>query len=173
MADMRTFPAPIVAIGTLTGLLFEKISVYGRPLALVSILDQTLVGLRESILQRDLLIQKFASAAIPAEQVPQYYFGLPLPSGDTNQMFPDLIEAIHSYTDDVAYFSALMCGDLNKHGSTIHSAFTKKFGKGAPKVSTVDFSGPREKGLLPPDTQYADWLKAFAERDSESSNNGR
>lgn len=168
VADMRTFPAPVVPIETLEALVFEKLSAYGRPLALVSVLNQSLVGLRDAIGKRDVLIHRIATGVIPAEQLPQYYFGMPLPTGDTNQEYPDLIEAIHSYVDDVAFFSALLCTDLVRHGNGIHAVFTKKFRKGAPEVSAADFTGPREKGLIPPDDQYIDWLKAFMEDESES-----
>ncbi|AMC33547.1 hypothetical protein VN23_02505 [Janthinobacterium sp. B9-8] len=153
---MRTFPAPFVPIETLKKLVFEKISAYGRPLALVSVLDQSLFGMREAIVKRDHLIHRFASGAIPNEQIPQYYFGMPLPAGDTNQEYPDSVEGIHSYVDDIAFFSTLLCIDLIKHGNKVRAAFTKKFGKGAPYVSIIDFSGPRESGLIPPDAQYAD-----------------
>lgn len=163
VADMRTFPAPVVPIATLEQLVFEKISAYGRPLALVSVLNQSLISLRDAIAKRDLFIHRMTTGAISAEQVPQYYFGMTLPTGDINQEHPDLVEAIHSYVDDVGFFSALLCGDLVKHGQTVRTGFTKKFGKAAPEVSTADFSGPRSKGLLPSDGQYTDWLKGFKE----------
>ena len=161
-ADMKTFPPPVVPIETLETLVFEKISAYGRPLALVSVLNQSLVGLREAIAKRDAWIHSNATGAIPAEQLPYYYyFGMPLPSGDINQEHPDVVEAIHSYVGDVAFFSALLCDDLVKHGKTVRANLSKRFGKGVPEVSTPDFSGSREKGLIPADDQYEDWLKAF------------
>lgn len=168
VADMRTFPAPSAPIDTLKDLVFHRISAYGRPLALVAVLEQSFAGVKEMIARRDALIQRFASGSVPKELVPNYYFGMPLPSGDTNQEYPDLIEGIHSYVDDIAFFSSLLCADLIAHGNRSHALFTKQFGKGAPKVSTADFSGPRKQGLIPPNSQYADWLKAFAEQDSEA-----
>lgn len=97
----------------------------------------------------------------------------PLHTGDTNQEYPDLVAAIHSYVDDIAFFSALLCTDLIEHGNSVHAAYTKRFGKGAPKVSTVNFSVPRQKGLIPPDAQYADWLNGFSVLDSSRNNEGR
>lgn len=167
VADMRIFPAPSAPIETLKDLVFHRISAYGRPLALVAVLEQSFAGVKEMIAKRDALIHRFASGAVPKELLPNYYFGMPLPNGDTNQEYPDLIEGIHSYVDDVAFFSSLLCTDLVAHGNRAHALFTKQFGKGAPKVSTADFASPRKQGLIPPDTQYADWLKAFAEQDKE------
>lgn len=168
VADMKTFPSPSAPIETLKDLVFHRISAYGRPLALVAVLEQSFAGLKEMIAKRDALIHRFTSGAVPKELLPKYYFGMPLPSGDTNQEYPDLIEGIHSYVDDIAFFSSSLCADLVAHGNRAHALFTKQFGKGAPKVSTADFAGPRKQGLIPPDAQYADWLKAFAEQDKEA-----
>lgn len=162
LADMRTFPAPSAPIETLKDIVFNKISAYGRPLALVSVLEQSFVGLREAIAKRDALIQRFSSGSIPKELFHNYYFGLQLPSGDTSQEFPDLVVAIHSYVDDIVFFGSLLCTDLVVHGHRVHEAFSKKFGKGAPKVSTIDFTAARGSKLIPPNEQYTDWLKAFA-----------
>lgn len=164
VADMRVFPAPSAPIETLKDLVFHRISASGRPLALVAVLEQSFAGVKEMIAKRDALIHRFASGAVPKELVPNYYFGMPLPSGDINREYPDLIEGIHSYVDDIAFFSSLLCTDLVAHGNRAHAAYTKQFGKGAPRVSTADFTGPRAKALIPPDTQYADWLNAFAEQ---------
>jgi hypothetical protein len=168
VAGIRTFPAPSAPIETLKDLVFHRISAYGRPLALVAVLEQSFTGVKEMIAKRDTLIHRFASGAVPKELVPNYYFGMPLPNGDTNQEYPDLIEGIHSYVDDIIFFSALLCDDLVAHGNRTHTLFTTQFGKGAPSVSTADFTNPRKQGLIPTDAQYEDWLKAFAEQDKEA-----
>lgn len=173
VADMRTFAVPSSPIETLKDLVFNKISAYGRPLALVSVLEQTFTGLKEAVSKRDTLIHRFASGAVPKELFHNYYFGTRLPSGDTNQEYPDLISAIHSYVDDITFFGSLLCADLIAHGHQAHAAFSKKFGKGAPKVSTVDFSVPREKGIIPPDAQYKDWLNAFAKEKPQDNSGAR
>lgn len=162
-ADFRSFPAPITPIETLQELLFHKVSAHGRPLALVAVLEQSLVGLKDSINKRDSLAQKFGNGEIPSELIAQYYLGLPLPNGDINQEYPDLVETIHSYSDDIIFFSTLLCADLVEHGKRIHKAFTKKFGKNAPNVSTADFGSPRKSGLIPNESQYIDWLNGFKE----------
>lgn len=161
IADLRIFPTPSVPLEILKDLVFQKISAYGRPLALVTVIEQSFRGLREAIARRDALVHRFASGQIPKELVQNFYFGMPLPNGDTNQEYPDLVHAIHSYTDDVIFFSALLCTDLIAHGEMTRNSLLKKFGGDPLKVSTVDFAGPISKGLIPPDTQYTDWLNAF------------
>lgn len=160
-ADFRSFPAPITPIETLQELLFHKISAHGRPLALAAVLEQSLIGLKDAINKRDSLAQKFGNGEIPSELVAQYYLGLHLPNGDINQEYPDLVEVIHSYCDDIIFFSTLLCTDLVEHGERTHKEFTKKFGKRAPNVSTADFSSPRKSGLIPSESQYTDWLNGF------------
>jgi hypothetical protein len=169
LADMRTFQSPSAPIETLKDLVFNKISAYGRPLALVSVLEQSFAGLREAIAKCDALIQRFSNASIPKELFHCYYFGSRLPSGDTNQEFPDLVAAIHSYVDDIVFFGSLLCADLIAHGHRVHEAFTKKFGTGAPKVSTIDFTGPRESKLIPPNEQYKGWLNAFTTEEAQKA----
>jgi hypothetical protein len=162
-ADLRTFSAPLAPIDTLKDLVFNKISAHGRPLALVSMLEQSFLGLREVIQKRDALVHRFASGQIPKDLTHKYYFGQQLPNGDTNREFPDLIFAIHSYVSDITFFGSLLCDDLVTHGNSVHAAYTKRFRKGAPDVSTLDFSGLREKGIIPPASDYTAWLNAFGE----------
>ena len=162
--DMRTFPAPIVPIETLKHIAFQELSAVGRPLALVAVIEQSLIGLTAAIEKRDQLIKRFASGNIPENVHVNYYFGLPIQGGHVNQEFPDLVEAIYSYVDDLAFFSSLLCSDLMKHGAKVKEALVKKYPKQVPHVSEADFSGVVKSGLMPPDTQYKDWLNAFVER---------
>lgn len=168
-ADMRAFPALVLPIDTLKKLVFEQISASGRPLALVAVIDQTAFGLKNAIEKRDGLVSTLKTGAIPKELFAHHYFGLKLPNGDLNQEYPDTVRAIHSYVDDLAFFSSLLCADLIKHGNRLRAALVKRSEKGVPRVSTADFSASRAKGLLPPEEQYADWLKGFKVHDEEPS----
>jgi hypothetical protein len=168
VADLRSFPAPVVPMEMLRDLAFHKVATYGRPLATVSVLEQSIVGLAGAITKRDALVHDFKTGVFPDNVIHKYYFGLPLPGGDTNQEYPDVVEAIHSYVDDVAFFSALLCADLVEHGNRIRDRLRKRSKKLAVKVSTPDFSAARNAGLLPPDDQYRDWMRAFAEQEPNS-----
>jgi hypothetical protein len=164
-ADMRSFFAPIMPIETLKTLVYERISAYGRPLAIVAVLEQSLVGMQEVVRKRDQLVRTFSSGTVPKELFSHYYFGLTQKNGNTNQEYPDVIEALHSYVDDVAFFSSLLCEDLIKHGVEIRAALTKKSEKNVPRVSTADFTGPKARGVMPQDSQYKDWISAFQSHD--------
>ncbi len=162
--DMRTYPAPIVPIDTLKHIAFQEISAVGRPLALVAVVEQSLIGLCNAIAKRDQLIHRFETGEIPENKQAQYYFGLPLQGGHINQEFPDLVEGIYSYVDDLAFFSYQLCSDLMTHGVKVRAALTKKPSKQVPHVSEADFSGPLSSGLIPPTSQYADWVNSFEEK---------
>jgi hypothetical protein len=164
-ADMKTFPAPLVPVETLKSLVFERISAYGRPLALVAVLDQSLAGLKQAVERRDTLVQQFSNGAVPKEVFAHFYFGLKQKSGDTNQEYPDVVDAIYSYVDDVAFFASMLSGDLVKHGEEVRAALVKRSPKNVPRVNSADFSGPKSKGLIPPETQYADWVSTFKSQD--------
>lgn len=162
-ADMKTFPAPVVPIEVLRELLFHKSSAAGRPLALVAVLEQSLIGVESSIRRRDQLIQAFSTGSVSSDLMPLFYFGLPLPSGDVNQEFPDVVEGIASYVDDVAFFSSLLCKDLMLHGEKVRATAKKRLRKNMPRVSSVDFNTPKANGLMPPAANYNDWLGGFQE----------
>lgn len=169
VADFRTFPTPVAPLETLKDLVFQKLSVHGRPLALVAVIEQSLVGLSKSIEKRDSLIQRFSSHVVPKDLLHLYYFGKPLPSGDIDQNYPDTVKAIHIYLDNLVFFTALLCDDLVAHGNRLHEAFIEQFKKGAPKVSAADFTEAREKGLILPFSEYKDWLKGIVESDREET----
>lgn len=162
--DMRNYPAPIVPIETLKHVVFQELSAVGRPLALVAVIEQSLIGLSNAIAKRDQLIQRFETGEVSANNQAHYYFGLPLQGGHINQQYPDLVEAIYSYVDDLAFFSYQLCNDFMKHGAKVRESLIKKPSKQVPNVSEADFSGPLKSGLIPPDAQYRDWMNAFIER---------
>ncbi|MEK6777597.1 MAG: hypothetical protein AABY87_12090 [bacterium] len=161
VADLKTFSVPAMPVDTLKDLVFNKVSAHGRPLCAVAMLEGAFIGLKEVLSTREILVEQFKTA-ISEEAVPYYYFGLRMPSGHTNQEYPDLIEAMHSYINDVIFFSSLLCNDLMEHGNRFRSQ-EKKFAKKAPKVNTADFSTPRASELMPPSSEYSDWLNGFIE----------
>ena len=92
-----------------------------------------------------------------------YYFGLTLPTGHTNQEYSDVIEAIHSYIDDVIFFSSLLCDDLIEYGNKLRSR-ERYLETNAPKVNEVNFSTPIASKLIPPKSNYLDVTVHFPHR---------
>ncbi|MDR6842413.1 hypothetical protein [Pseudoxanthomonas sacheonensis] len=160
-ADLKSFPAPHLPVLNLQELVYTRISAFGRPLALVAIIEQSNQGLLKIVDRREQLIREFQSGSVSGAIVSLRYFGQKLPNGDTNEEYPDVMRAIHDYANDLAFFSCLMCEDLMEHGNRVHAALTKHGMKGIPAVSKPDFSRPKEKGLIPDSTNYADWMSGF------------
>ena len=92
------------------------------------------------------------------------YFGLSFNGKRVNRVYPDMIQSIYAQTDDGIFFSQLLCKDLEEHGNEIAARFTKKFGKGAPKIAQAIFTKAEQEGLMPPSQSYADWANMFVKR---------
>ncbi len=163
-ADLHEFQAPVLPTETLKHLVFDRISAFGKPLGLVSLVENAAIGLGAAVAKRSRLIERFAEHRPPESEWPWHYFGERLQSGHTHKEYADLVEVMHSYTNDVIFFSAQLCGELVEHGKAVRTGFNKRFGKGAPHVSEPDFSGPRKTGLFPPESDYSSWLNWVAER---------
>lgn len=160
-SDLKMFSAPSVPIKTLNELVFNKLAAPGRPIALAAILEQSLNSIQDSVSKRNALARHFMGGGVAQELLFRHYFGIRLPNGHTNHEFPDLVAAIYRYTDDVVFFSALLCKDLIQHGTQTRTEFRKKYGEAGPKMSSVDFSTLKKDGVIPSETEYAGWLSGF------------
>lgn len=163
-ADLQLFPGPEAPVEALKEIVFHRLSAYGRALALVAVLEQTVIGLKATIAMRERFVAHFATGQMSEAEFYVRYLGLTDSAGNTRNEYADSVEAISSYTYDMAFFSALLADDLIEHGTKVREKFVKQFKKGAPRISTVDFTVPREKGLIPPQDNYADWLRGFTQQ---------
>lgn len=109
---------------------YEKISIKGRPLALISTIANSIETLRSSLDYRNSLIDKFKRLfpTIPEKSRLDYYFGFPLPGDSVNQEYFDSMKGIYQYTDDVIFFSSLLCDDLKLHGEALRKSYRKTYG---------------------------------------------
>lgn len=165
-ADLQGFMAPIIPIETLKTLVFERISAYGKPLNLVSQVENAGIGLTKAIEKRDRLIEDFKLIVQPEELVARY-FGEKMANGYTDREFSDIVKIIHEYTEDLIYFSLQLCNELACHGKIQSENFKKQFGKGAPSVICPDFSGPKNQGLIPSDEKYSAWSQWISQKPSK------
>lgn len=161
VADFRKLVMPVQPIDTLKDVVFNRVSVHGRPLSLTSVLETAVVGLSEAIKERNQIIEDIKSGTISKEEQPYCYFGFPSPLGHVNQEYPNLMEVIRSQVDDVAFFSCLLCDDLTEHGHEVREE-AKIPRKDLPDVTKVSFDTAKQSGLMPSSEAYGDWLKAFS-----------
>jgi hypothetical protein len=162
-ADLTTFQAPVIPTEALRDLVLLKSSGYGKATVLVPLVENAAIGLQASIAKRDELISRFKSGQISDAERHWFYFGVKAPDGHQHREYSDIVEVMHSYNNDLIYFSVALCEALSEYGKSLVSrtAWSRKH---APKVHEVDFSGPRKKGLVPPDADYASFQGWIVER---------
>ena len=161
LADWQTISSPYLPIEILQKQLFEKLSVRGRALNLVTTLAQTLETLKETFEKRNELIKGYQNRNLSQEELYILYFGLLYNGGHVNNEYPSSLEILFDLTNDAAFFSQLLCKDLVKHGRRLARRFKVKYGEGAPSVDKPDFFKAIASGLMPKAENYSDWLTMF------------
>lgn len=161
-SDLQTLNPQSFPMDTLRMVVFERLSIIGRPLNLVVTLSQTVQNLEESLSKRNSLIESYKTVlANDTQHISTLYLGLPYGEGHINLDYPGTIDAIYSQTDDGIFFSNLLCKDLHAHGNRLADEFKKKFKDNPPCISEVDFTAVSTIELMPDEKNYADWTKAF------------
>lgn len=162
-ADFRSVPFPAVPIDALRSLIYEKLSVSGRPLALVATLEGALSSLADTIENRNGLIANFKQLSPQARDaaLPALYFGRPYGESHVSTEYLDTMRGLQNLTDDVIFFSHLLCQDLATHGNTILDKFKSQFKGVLEKINAIALSPEKTTGLIPTDEQYSDWLSGF------------
>ncbi|WP_429949083.1 hypothetical protein ACQYWY_19285 [Comamonas sediminis] len=151
-------------IETLKNLTFSAQLMPGRALALVSIVEQSITELTHAINTRSEMIDAFHQSHFDQRILFLDYYGLQRPDGNTNAMYHDIMVAVSDYTNDVAFFSTELAEELQSHAARMREKLLK-FRREVPKANSVDFSGARESGLMPPREDYNSWLSGFKLQD--------
>jgi hypothetical protein len=153
--DPRAVPSLTFPIVTLQRLLFDKISMFGRSLALMTTLSETAGWLTNANAKRNELLDRAHRIANPAE-LAQFYFGGSAPA---TRDYPDTLQAVVDRTDELIFFSATLCHDLAAHAQSLRQAWTREFGvRDLPEITAVDFTAARQNGLMPAEERFAEWL---------------
>lgn len=161
-APLTKFPVSELPVDAIKGLIYGKSQLNGRGLALIAMLEQSAIEFREALSARNHMIDEFATAGLEESEFHRRYFGIRNSQGHTHHLFPDIVDAVHSYSNDVAFFSALLTEDLIEHCEKLSSKLRSDFHHKTPKVTSVDFTGARSAGLIPPRDEYESWLSGFA-----------
>lgn len=161
MVHITPLTVPIEALKNLT---YSAQLMPGRALALVAMVEQSLTELSHAIGVRSEQIEVFKNREMSTELFVQNYFGLKRRDGHTDSLYHDSMVAVTQYTDDVAFFAAELADELQAHAGRVREKLLK-LTKDANTANTVDFSGPRESGLMPPRENYESWLSGFKSQD--------
>ncbi|WP_374311175.1 hypothetical protein [Dongia sp.] len=154
-ADFENLPEPVVPIDLLSNLVFEKLSIQRRPLALTMVLAQSVKALGSCIGARNALIQDFR-ARFPndPDALARAYFGLPTVAGHLDRRYSDTLAGIIALTDDCIFFSHMLGLDIQQHAAHIAPAIKRA----PPKVEATDFDKAKQAGLIPDQSNYLDWV---------------
>lgn len=159
--DMHLLQLPVLElpVDLLLDLVVLRVATNGRACAAACELSNAYQALRSSVEKRNELLTRFMSGEISEELHGHHYLGEPLPGSGRhiNQQHPDLVEAMLEYTNQLAFFGSYISTELQEQGEQVRA----RCGRGMPATTRVDFSGPRENGLMPPDTEFGRWLHGF------------
>ena len=162
-AELGSVPFPTVPIDALRSLVYEKLSVSRRPIALVAALTGALSSLAETIENRNGQISKFKNLTPENRQLLALYFGLPYAGGHVSTEYPDAMEGLKNLTDDVIFFSHLLCKDLEAHGNEVLYKLRSRFKGVVDQIHPIELSPDRTAGLIPTLEQYSEWISGFSQ----------
>lgn len=160
--DARGVPSLTFPVVTLQRLLFDKISMFGRSLALMTTLSETAGWLTNANAKRNELVEQIARLPAGAA-VAQAYFGAPSSAGGAaNLEYPHAMRSVALHTDELIWFSATLATDLAAHAQALRADWIEEFGRRhVPEATSVDFSAARQNGLMPDDAKFAEWLASL------------
>jgi len=162
VTDFRRLPILTVPADSLKEFLFSELTVDSRCMALVSEVKSTLVTLNGSIELRNSLINNYKINNIHGRQLMDLYFGHPDPYGNINEEYPNTMDAISSFNDNLIWFSNQLSKDLTVHGNKQALILKKRFRENPPSIKELDFS--KSDDIMPDDSEYKEWLTAFVPR---------
>lgn len=153
--------APIEALKNIT---YSAQLMPGRAIALVSMVEQSLTEMSHSIRVRSEQIERFKTQEMSTIISVQNYFGLMRRDGNTDALYHDSMVAIREYTNDAIFFAVELTEELQIHANKIHEKLIR-LTKNVGKVNTVDYSTPRQLGIIPSKENYEGWLSGFKSHD--------
>ena len=165
-ADLRSIPFPDVPIDALRSLVYEKLSISARPIALVATIAGALSSLADTTANRNKLIASFKELPPQVREValPALYFGRPYGEGHVSTEYLDTMTGLQNLTDDVIFFSHLLCKDLTTHGNKVLGKFKSQFKVVLEQIHAIELLPEKTENLIPSDEQYSEWLSGFRER---------
>lgn len=162
-AEMKKISPLVLPLDALKNFVYSMDLAPGRAISLASMVEQSSAELNESISMRSALIDEFRSSNFTEEELAFNYLGLVGQDGNTNSMYADSLDGIVKYTDDVIFFSVELTEELMAHSAKVHDKLKSSI-KDLPKPYSVDFSRPKELGLIPQRSNYESWLGSFKAR---------
>ncbi|WP_208908827.1 hypothetical protein [Paracidovorax avenae] len=95
------------------------------------------------------------------------YLGIKKNDGPLDERYCTWVSCLDTYAADIAFFSQIICHDLQMQGSMVRDRLVRLNGKkttGIPRVNAVDFSAEGVKKYFPPESDYERWTRGFREK---------
>lgn len=151
-----------VPVDWLSKLVVEEIDLTGRGVAAALTLCGTTSSLNLTIRQRNELVAEHkANKAMSKDERVRLLFGLPHKDGAIDLSYLGAINGLERQIDDCIFFCKTAIVDLGKYAKLRQELFKKKWKKRAPAVPRISLEEVGRLGLVPPDSEYADWLRGF------------
>jgi len=105
-ANLQLIQPPLLLIDTLQTLMFERLSIIGRPLHTLQALVSSVQTVNDSLTKRNELIEWYKSMYDgDNDGLAPYYFGQYDGKGKINKEYPSVINAIYTSTDNTIFYS--------------------------------------------------------------------
>lgn len=156
-ADFQTLMPLTTPVDKLENIIVERITNRRRSVMFSATLSQIMHYLNGAITERNALIEEFRKGS-PHSQLDlfKFYFALPDQSGNTDDRYGSIVNAIFRYTDDCIFFSQEIADDLSAHGKKVEKSFESKFGLKAASVGRLIVK-EEQRELLPNTNEYSSW----------------
>lgn len=162
--DLNTLPVLMTPVKALESIVFERIAIGSRGLALMSQLIGALDGVATATRKREHLVEEQRRQQRENGNLVAWYLGVETGTNPnvSDQRFAQNIKAIASQTDDCIFFASSLASELTRYGVRLRTRKRRRLYAGLPKVLKADWS--ESEGLFPPRELYKSWNENFKKR---------
>lgn len=165
--DLMMLPVDPPATDELVQYLLKELTPSSRSLRLAFALSHAVQNLCSAIDARNSLIEEVRVARLADERLLIVYLGVDDGQGHTDARYAGSLKAMVDQCDASIFFAVALAEDLGRRGTELRDDFLATFWLGDPPRRTwIDFSEPREKGLIPSEDEgdFASWKDHFTEK---------
>ncbi|MGM4926007.1 hypothetical protein AB8A31_24110 [Tardiphaga sp. 804_B3_N1_9] len=159
--DLQTLSQTTFATPALEKTLFEKCFLGGRSIATVVALCESADDLKRTIDLRNELTKEFRGKA-PTGHLEKLSFYLGLPSGGgQDTRWKDCVHALYAQTDDCIFFGRQLGDRIIEAEHALRANYRWRYRLPGKKIGPPNWDIAKKAGLIPPDSNYRDWVKGF------------
>lgn len=161
--NLHSLGAQHIKMDRLESILFDELTLSGRPRALIGALSENSTKLDFQLKERDDMLQRIKAevgGGLLKRVQFAFLFGLRQPGG-VDQTFRSNTHAIAKTTDDTIHYLWLLYKDLRAHGLELRAAYRRKYRDPVQGISLIDLRIGEVDQLFPDASRYEDWETGF------------